>query len=121
MYSMKLGHCESKDAMAVGVFRLLFSTLAFCFGISILRALIIAAAQHIGGEAVKQKVVAIVENGFAFPKCNHGEYKENMFSQFYFTYKENNYNTLSLAETLFCIEVYNLVRNGLPADVLRRY
>jgi len=27
MYSMKMGHCESKDAMAVGIFRLLFSLL----------------------------------------------------------------------------------------------
>lgn len=95
--------------------------LAFCFGMSILRALIIAAAQHIVDEAVKQKVVAIFDDGFAFPNCNHGEYKENMFSQFYFAFKENNYNILSLAETLFFIEVYNLVRNGLPEDVLRRH
>ena len=67
-----------------------------------------------------EKAVAVFSDGFVFPECNHGNYLDNIKSQLYFTYRDGNYNVLALAETLYFIEIYNLVKNSLPANLFSR-
>lgn len=94
--------------------------LAFSFGMSMLRALILAQADNLEDEEQRTKVKAAFDSGISFPECNHGDYADNLRSQLYFTHKEGNYNILSMAETLYFIEVFNLMKHGLPVDVFRK-
>lgn len=90
--------------------------LAYSFGMSLLRALILDLAEKIEH---KDKICEVFKSEIVLPECTHGDFKNNFLSQLYFTYKEGNYNILALAESLYLIECYNLVNNNLPADALK--
>ena len=93
--------------------------LAFCFGMTMLRALILDLVDDIADEELKDKAEKVFEGEFVFPKCNHGNYKNNFLSQLYFTYKDNSYNILSLANSLYLLEAFTLVKNGLHEDLFK--
>lgn len=99
---------------------LLNERLALCFGMTLLRALIRANAKKLTDEEMKQKVLDAFDGELAFPKTNHGEYKQNLLFQLYYTKKEGNYNILALADSIFFIENYNLIIKGIPEDVFKK-
>lgn len=99
---------------------LLNERLALCFGMTLLRALIRANAKKLSNEEMKKKVLDAFDGELVFPKTNHGDYKQNLLFQLYYTKKEGNYNILALADSVFFIENYNLVVNGIPEDVFKK-
>ena len=99
---------------------LLNERLALCFGMTLLRALILGNAKELKDEEVRQLVKKAFYGEFLFPKVNHGNYKQNLLLQLYYTKKEGNYNILALADSLYLIENYNLVMNGLPEDIFKK-
>ena len=120
IYAVEKAHViSSVDSLREGddTHLLLNERLALCFGMSVFRALIMDLAEGIEDLETKGKVSAVFSDGFAFPECNHGNYLDNIKSQLYFTYRDGNYNILALAETLYFIEIYNLVKNSLPANL----
>ena len=96
---------------------LLNERLALCFGMSVFRALIMDLADGLEDLEMRGKAMAAFGDGFAFPECNHGNYIDNIRSQLYFTYRDGNYNILALAETLYFIEIFNLQKSSLPANL----
>ena len=46
--------------------------------------------------------------------------EKNLLLQLYYTKKEGNYNILALADSLYLIENYNLVMNGLQEDIFKK-
>ncbi|MBD5473349.1 MAG: hypothetical protein HDR20_10830 [Lachnospiraceae bacterium] len=99
---------------------LLNERLALCFGMTLLRALICDEIEKLDDSELKEKVTAVFENDILFPQANHGDYKGNLLSQLYHTKSESNYNVLGLAETLYLLEVFNLVKNGIQEDVFKK-
>ncbi len=99
---------------------LLNERLALCFGMTLLRALICDEIEHLSDPIQKRKAESVFENEIDFPKTNHGDYKNNLLSQLYHTKTESNYNILGLAETLYLLEIFNLVKNGLPENVFKK-
>lgn len=99
---------------------LLNERLALCFGMTLLRALILGNANELSDQVLKQKVKVAFDGEIAFPKVNHGSYKNNLLLQLYYTKKEGNYNILALADSLYLIENYNLIKNGLPEDIFKK-
>lgn len=99
---------------------LLNERLALCFGMSLLRALIRGNAKELQDEELKNKVLDAFAGELAFPKTNHGDYKNNMLFQLYYTKKEGNYNILALADSIFFIENYNLNIKGIPEDIFKK-
>lgn len=99
---------------------LLNERLALCFGMTLLRALICDEIENLTDNELKEKATAAFESDIMFPKTNHGDYKGNLLSQLYHTKNESNYNILSLAETLYLLEVFNLVKNGLQEDLFKK-
>ena len=93
--------------------------LSFCFGMTMLRSFIMNLIAYIDNDEKKDRAVKSFDNGFCFPECNHGDYKNNFLSQLYFTHRENNYNILSLANSLYFLEIFTLVKNNLPEDLLK--
>lgn len=87
---------------------------------TLLRALIRANAKKLSNEEMKKKVLDAFDGELVFPKTNHGDYKQNLLFQLYYTKKEGNYNILALADSVFFIENYNLVVNGIPEDVFKK-
>ena len=96
---------------------LLNERLALCFGMSVFRALIMDLADGLEDPEMRRKAMEVFVDDFTFPECNHGNYIDNMRSQLYFTYKDGNYNVLALAETLYFIEIFNLQKRSLPANL----
>lgn len=84
--------------------------LAITVGMSLLRAFICADIKYstIFSEEEKQSLYAIVENGIIFPECNHGDYRDNFAAELHYTNEERNYNILSLANTLYLLEIHTL-------------
>ena len=99
---------------------LLNERLAVCFGMTLLRALIRGNAKEIKDSEIKKKLLEIFNGELDFPKTNHGEYRENLYMQLYHTKKEGNYNILALADSLFYVECYNLIKNGIPEDIFKK-
>lgn len=99
---------------------LLNERLALCFGMTLLRALICDEIVHLTDADLKKKVSVVFENEIAFPGVNHGDYKNNILSQLFHTKREANYNILGLAETLYLLEVFNLVKNGLSENIFKK-
>lgn len=99
---------------------LLNERLALCFGMSLLRALIRGNIKTLKDEEIKRQVREVFKDEFAFPTTNHGEYKQNLLLQLYYTKKEGNYNILALADSLFLIENYNLVIHGLSESIFKK-
>lgn len=98
---------------------LLNEKLAVSFGLSLLRALILDIVEELHDVELQGKLWGIFDGDISLPKCTHGDFKSNLLMQLYYTKKEGNYNVLSLAETLYMIECYNLIKAGLPEDSLR--
>lgn len=84
--------------------------LAIAVGMSLLRAFICADIKNstIFSEEEKQSLYASVENGILFPDCNHGDYRDNFVAELHYTNEERNYNILSLANTLYLLEIHTL-------------
>lgn len=99
---------------------LLNERLALCFGMTLLRALIRANAKKLTDEEIKKKILVAFDGELSFPKTNHGDYKQNLLFQLYYTKKEGNYNILALADSIFFIENYNLIIKGIPEDVFKK-
>lgn len=99
---------------------LLNERLALCFGMTLLRALIRGNANELKNEELKKKVLDAFEGEIIFPKTNHGDYKQNLLFQLYYTKREGSYNILALADSIFFIENYNLIANDIPEDVFKK-
>lgn len=93
--------------------------LAFCFGMTMFRALILDLIDDLDSSEKKDQARKIFDKGFDFPECNHGDFKNNFLSQLYLTYKDSNYNILALSESLHLLEVYNLVKNGISETLFK--
>lgn len=93
--------------------------LALCLGMSILRAYVCSKAKQLKNEETKSTILELFKGELKFPKTNHGDYKQNLIQQLYYTRKENNYNILALANTMFMLEVYNLQLKQIDADVFK--
>lgn len=99
---------------------LLNERLAFCFGMTLLRALIRGNANQLSNQDIKKAVLKAFNDELLFPQTNHGIYKDNFLLQLYYTKKEGNYNILALANSLYLIESYNLIYNNLPTDIFKK-
>lgn len=84
--------------------------LAITTGMSLLSAFIRAAIDSNQDLSDQQKAIytARVEKGIVFPECNHGIYRDNLIAELHFTYEENAYNILALANILFLLEIHTL-------------
>lgn len=100
---------------------LLNENLAYTFGFSLLRSLILSLAEALEGKTAidyKDRIFEVFEGDFAFPQCSHGKYKDNFISQLYFTWRESSYNILALADSLYLVECFNLIKNKIPENLL---
>jgi hypothetical protein len=101
---------------------LLNENLAYTFGFSLLRSLILSLAEDleptINNKKYQEKIFEAFEGDFALPQCSHGNYKDNFISQLYFTWKESSYNILALADSLYLVECFNLIKNKIPENLL---
>ena len=83
--------------------------------LSLLRAFVIEAINESGREqAEKEMLISRIDEGIIFPLTNHGTYRENLMTELYYTKKEDNYNILSLADTLFLLETLTLSETVKP-------
>ena len=84
--------------------------LAITVGMSLLRAFILRSIDSNEKLTDEQKnnYKCLVDNGIVFPECNHGVYRENFAAELHHTRTENNYNILSLANTLYLLELHTL-------------
>lgn len=84
--------------------------LAITVGMSVLRAFVLSGINSSEdlSEETKRTLGKRIDGGVIFPKCNHGDYRNNFVTELYYTKKENNYNILSLANTLFLLETHTL-------------
>lgn len=98
------------ETPAEGTYVVVNEHLAITVGMTLLRSFIISSVQNSQDfdEQKKLELIARVDDGIHFPETNHGTYHSNFASELYFTKKENNYNILSLANTLYLLEVYSL-------------
>lgn len=113
-------HCSLSKELGDDMNLLLNERLALCFGMTLLRALIRGNAKELKDEEMKEKVLNAFEDEMFFPKTNHGDYKQNLLFQLYYTKKEGNYNILALADSMFFIENHNLIINDIPEDVFKK-
>ena len=89
------------------IFSSINEDLALTTGLSLLRAFVISAileGKFDKGE--KQQFIEKFNDGFKYPPCFHGCYRDNFLTELHFTKIENNYNILSLANSLFLLETY---------------
>lgn len=117
----KAGVLLQTDAFQIGDDSLLLlnERLAMTFGMSLLRSLIVDMAEKLKQKDIKDKVLEAFDNDIAFPKCTHGEHKDNILWQLFYTRKDNSYNVLLLAEMLYLLECYNLMKCGIEEDCLK--
>lgn len=82
--------------------------MAITVGLSLLRAFIIqnTISNENLDRSVREKTLKQVEGGIILPECNHGKYINNFATELYYTRLENNYNILSLAHSLFLLEIH---------------
>lgn len=102
---------------------LLNENLAYTFGFSLLRSLILSLAEEFEPKSDEEKeyttkIALIFDGDISLPECSHGTYKENFISQLYFTWRESSYNILALADSLYLVESFNMVKNGIPENLL---
>lgn len=90
-------------------FLLVNEFIAISIGLSLLRAFIILNAKTSNDITAEKKrsTISKVFNGIRIPECNHGEYLSNFATELYYTRQENTYNILSLAHTLFLLEIHS--------------
>lgn len=102
--------CHLADSDTEQSYLALNENLAITVGMSVLRAFVVSSinsSEQLPGdkkEALRKKI----DSGIIFPDCNHGDYRNNFAAELYYTKKENNYNVLSLANTLFLLETHTL-------------
>lgn len=113
-------YCSLSKQLGDDLNLLLNERLALCFGMTLLRALIRGNAKNLKDEEIKKKVLSAFDGEMNFPKTNHGDYKQNLLFQLYYTKKEGNYNILALADSIFFIENYNLIINGIAEDIFKK-
>lgn len=84
--------------------------LAITVGLSLLRAFILSSIESSTdlSKTEKQELSNRIDGGIIFPKCNHGTYRNNFVAELHYTREENRYNILSLANTLFLLEIHTL-------------
>ncbi|MDE7432561.1 MAG: hypothetical protein K2N34_11710 [Lachnospiraceae bacterium] len=103
-------NCLLADSDTERCYLALNENLAITVGMSVLRAFILSSinCNEELPAATKETLRKRIDNGVIFPDCNHGDYRNNFVSELYYTKKENNYNILSLANTLFLLETHTL-------------
>ncbi len=84
--------------------------IAVTVGLSLLRSFIrnYIHKTYEDDPSKKDKLLSRLDNGILLPLCNHGDYRENFVAELHFAKVEHNYNILSLANSLFLLEKYNL-------------
>lgn len=104
--------CKLAESNTEQKYLALNENLAITVGMSLLRAFVIASIENSDGMTNEEKNLykEKIENGIIFPKCNHGNYRENFASELHYSHVECNYNILSLANTLFLLEIHTLER-----------
>lgn len=102
--------CLLADSDTERSYLALNENLAITVGLSVLRAFVLSSI-HCNNElsdVEKATFAKRIDNGVLFPDCNHGDYRNNFVAELYYTKKENHYNILSLANTLFLLEIHTL-------------
>lgn len=102
--------CKLADSDTEQSYLALNENLAITVGMSLLRAFVLASidsSEELTNEE-KELYKSRLADGIVFPECNHGVYRENFASELHYTDLERNYNILSLANTLFLLEIHTL-------------
>lgn len=102
--------CRLADSDTEKSYIALNENLAITVGMSLLRAFVFASIDTSEDISLEKKELykSRINDGINFPDCNHGVYRENFVSELHYTNQERNYNVLSLANTLFLLEVHTL-------------
>lgn len=102
--------CKLADSDTEQRYLALNENLAITVGMSLLRAFVLASIDSSEELSNEQKILykSRITNGIIFPACNHGVYRENFASELHYSDLERNYNILSLANTLFLLEIHTL-------------
>lgn len=103
-------NCHLADTDTEQNYLALNENLSITVGMSVLRAFILASINYneeLSNET-KKTLAKRIDDGIVFPDCNHGNYRNNFASELYYTKRNNNYNVLSLANTLFLLETHTL-------------
>lgn len=102
--------CRLADTDTERSFLALNENLAITVGMSVLRAFVLSSinsSEELTEEA-RDCLRKRIDDGVKFPDCNHGDYRNNFISELYYTKRENIYNVLSLANTLFLLETHTI-------------
>lgn len=102
--------CKLADSDTEQRYLALNENLAITVGMSLLRAFVLASIDSSEELSVEQKELykSRIVGGIIFPACNHGVYRDNFASELHYSNLEQNYNILSLANTLFLLEIHTL-------------
>lgn len=102
--------CKLADSDTEKSYLALNENLAITVGMSLLRAFVLTSIESSDHLTVSEKELysSRIDNGVVFPECNHGIYRENFASELHYSDLERNYNILSLANTLFLLEIHTL-------------
>lgn len=102
--------CNLADSDTEEKYLALNENLAITVGMSLLRAYVLSSVDTSEELSSEQKALykSRIDGGIIFPDCNHGVYRENFASELHYTAEERNYNILSLANTLFLLEIHTL-------------
>lgn len=93
---------------------LLDEKIALTLGFSLHREFIVAAIDESEYSPIEKKNLKDkVAEGIKLPSTNHGKYRENFEIELYYTKLENNYNILSLANTLYLLETLTLETDAI--------
>lgn len=109
--------CKLADSDDEQKYLALNENLAITVGMSLLSAFILSAIDCSDqlSDAQRSRYRSRIANGIVFPKCNHGTYRKNFVAELHYTHEENAYNVLSLANTLFLLEIHTI-----RADVIHK-
>lgn len=107
--------CKLADSDTEHAFLSLNENLAITVGMSLLRAFILSSIESSSQlpSEKKKELSARIESGIQFPRCNHGDYRNNFVAELHYTHEENCYNILSLANTLYLLEVFSLKEDSI--------
>jgi hypothetical protein len=102
--------CKLADSDTEQSYLALNENLAITVGMSLLRAFVLASidSNEVLSIGEKELYKSRIAEGIVFPECNHGVYRENFASELHYSDLERNYNILSLANTLFLLEIHTL-------------
>lgn len=102
--------CKLADSDTEQSYLALNENLAITVGMSLLRAFVLASIDSSVelSQDTKNMYRSRIDKGIIFPQCNHGIYRENFAAELHYTGLEGNLNILSLANTLFLLEIHTL-------------